>query len=731
MAPRSARPLAALLLAASLLTLLPAAHAQDTATEPVPLLEDAAADVATDANGAPPQRAPSGGFVDTLDLRALTAAETPQEIQLVLQTASLDPSAMQTLFASVEYTVRFHHGAAQYLVRVYGYAPLAGGVQYQGTLEQPDPSDPEGYGAVLAEVPVTADTNAKTLTLAIARDLLADEEGAAPYPGRLLEGFAVTASFLGGGAISIDGQALVPMPGIVDRMPDDGVGLVPMGIRFGLVQSGSLRLSSDEPFRSSNGEATTFVFRVNATNLGDEQVAEFVATGAPAAWDVRTPGLVRLGAGETAEFPIIVRTAFAHAHGTATAFTVELVSQDDPGSVGRVQVGLRYPKIAQPAGHHNTVYLHSVDLTSDPLTLAFSTALKAAVGGDPGRFPYFNTAPADEDDQDSGAPVTGQDCALQVQEDNDTVYTSYCWSAGLVPGLEMGLDLDEAARGTFSIPVHSLAPAPGARMHGELLYYPPVDYDPNDPFLVFQQPVVLATLTPDARVDIGPNAGATLTGTITPTKEGDLVVYQRGAHLELRLEMREARPDNFFLGPKLEPDLMPGGQLTLPLLEYEDPIDEAFGAVGSVHLMADDPHREANPGDTVVYTVSVHNAGNASHAFEAQLIGSNLDWARIVGDPTFRLGSDGSQQVTVAVRVPDDALDADRCDLVLEVTAKDDLAARGLVRLVTTADTDAEHDDQAGLLGPQGQDGKDTPGVALASLAPLLALAALAWRRRA
>jgi hypothetical protein len=728
--------LVALLLAASLTAMLPTSLAQEAAdaTAPLPLLEDPAGDSATKADPAPPVTMPPGTTYDTLDLRALTAVETPTEVQLTLAVTAIDPNALQIVLSSVEYLVRFQHGQAYYSVRIFAYATPGGGAQYIGQLETFDPARPDDFGAYVAGVPVTADSAARTLTVTLPRDLLIDEEGSPPYPGRLLEGFTVTASFLGGGTIMINGQFVSTLPGVVDRMPDAGAGLVPLPFQYGIVQTGSLRLSSEEPFRSSNGEATTFVFRVNATNLApQEQLAEFVIVGAPAAWDVRTPGLVRLPANGTQEFPVIVRTAFMHAHGSATAFNVELVSQDDPSSVGRVQIGLRYPKIAQPAGHHNTVYLHDIDTTGDPAAMALATALHLAVGGDIGRFLYFNTALPEDDDQDSSTPVTGRACDTQVL-DNETVTTTYCWEAPLLPGLEMGLDLDLATQGHYKFPIHSLAPLPGARMQGELVYYPPLpEPDPNspEPFIIFPEPVTIALLDPSARTEVGANGDATFEGTITALEAGDLITYQRGAYLGLEISLLSARPDNTFLGPRLEPDLVPGGELTLPLLEYEDPVDESFQALGSVHLLLDgESHRDANPGDTLVYRVTVHNAANGSHAFQALLVGSNLAWARIVEDPTFRLAAGDSRGLTVAVTVPEDALDDDRADLVLEVTARDDISARGIVRLVTTADTDAEHEDEASLLGSDAHKAKDTPTVALVPLLAVLAAVAWATRRR-
>lgn len=714
------------LLVASLLAvaLAPAPAAAQDVEAPVLLLEDKRGDVAADASGTPTTLPP--GTWDAMDLVSLSVQEAPNQFLFTLETVSLAATAQQAILTSVQYQVVFRHQDQVYKIQAYVY----GDANAYGSLQRmPAGVDIDNdYGDYVADVPTTVDLATNALTFEVARDHLTDGQGATPYPGRALDLFSVDAGILNGGNIMVMGQS-TPVPFIEDRMPETGSGELPLQVRFGIVQTGDLRLSSVEPFRASNGEATTFVFRVNATNVGnDEQVAEFVAVGAPAAWDIRLPGLLRLQANQSIEVPIIVRTAFMHTHGTATAFTLELAGQDG-ASTGRIQMGLRYPKIAQPAGHHNQVFLHNFDESADPLRSATGLVNKGLGGYDYLRWPYFNTAEGKEDPQDAATAVSGQTCeTLRIQEDNDTIGTTYCWYVPLSPALEMGLDFDLASLGTYTVPIHSLSPQPGARVQGTLVHYAP-SQAPDDPFMsFFYEPTVVATLLPSDRVDIGLDGKQTFTGVIRPEPDGDYLPYERGAHLELRLEVRTDRPDNFFLGPRAEPELLPGASMLLPLLEYEDPVDEAFGVANTLHLALDgEGHRLANPGDTVVYTVTLHNAGAEAHDLAATLVGSNREWGAIVGADAFEVAADGSRVLTVAVTVPAEARDEDRADLVLEVASQDDVATRALVRLVTTADTDAEHEDQAGLLAAATAP-KDTPATPLAFLA--LALLGLALRRR-
>lgn len=721
------RPRFALVPLAALLLFVPVpAMSQDATGEPLVLLQDDANDVAAYARtgvDTVPADAPPGTF-DSADLLGLSITETPAEFQFHLALATLDAGPTSDFLASLQYTTTFRHVDNLYLLRMHTI-----GDSHMGYLELVAAPD-ERFGTYITDVPVTGDAATATLTAAVPRNVLVDTQGSAPYPGRVLDFFSVRAGFLNeGGFVTTGNGVTVPWAYVEDRMPKEGTAEVAFPVAFGIVQSGDLSLSSEEPFRASNGEAGTFVFRVNATNLGaEEQVAEFVAVSAPAGWDVRVPGLVRLEPNETSEFPVIVRTAFNHLHGTATAFTVELASQSDPSSIGRIQLGLRYPKIPQPAGHHNTVYLHNVDESDDPLRQGVGLVNYAISGYDYLTYPYMNTALPEDDPDDDGTQAPGQTCqSLRVQDDGDQVGTTYCWDIPLSPGLEMGLDFDLATLGAYSIPIHSTLLQPGARVQGQLLYYTP-DQQIDPFYYVYEAPTIVATLLPSERTDIDLDERVVFEGAIQAEPEGDYLAYERGAGLVLHLEVLTSRADNPLFGPHTEPSLDVGGWLQLPLLEYEDPVDEVFGIASHLHLMLDgDSHRMANPGDTVVFEVDLHNADDQDHDFQAVLVGSNHAWGRVIGGERFSVAADGSRSLTVAVTIPSDALDDDRADLVLEVASRDDATIRALVRLVTTADLDEEHEDHASLLG-QAASPKDAPSPSIALLA--LALLGLALRRR-
>lgn len=706
---------------ALLLLLLPAVPAQ---------VDAAALQLATDPSGDASVQSPAGPLgpaaaASWLDLTTLQAAEGEIDITLSLSVVDL---ASAPAGSSTAYTVWFRHQDRGYLVVIQRFLAATGSDAYVAELAVRD--DGTGRYSEVAQLPLTVDEAAGTFTVPIGRHLLQDSQGAAPYPGRLLDQFRATAAMLDLGDISTNGQT-VGTPDVVDRMPDGGESPVPLPIRFGLAQSGNAALSSDQPFRASNGQAGTFVFHVNATNRGPAaDLFRFNAVGLPAGWDMQAPAFFRLEAGQKLPVAIVVRTAFAHQHGSAATFVLEMASQSDPGSVGRLRMGLTYLAIPQPAGHHDTVYLHSLDYSDDPLTLALGTGLQALAGG-PGAFEtYMNTLAPEDDERDDQVLVQGRYCGLNVQQDNDTVGSTYCWEVPLQPGLELGLDFDLGRNGTYRVPIKTLAPAPGMRVQGRLVYLPPIP-NPDDPFAEFsRERIEVATLKPSPRQDLLVNAEGLFEGQIVATEAGDFIPYLRGSALALELEAVTARPDNFYLGPKAQPELRPGGMMTLPLFEYEDPVGLEFQAASAAVLsIAGEASRLKNPGQTAVYNLTLRNDSGSDQEFLLRLVGSNLRWGAITaGGESVRLASGSSAPLQVAVRVPVEALDGDRADLVFEAASASDLSVRALARIVTTTDTDAQHVDEAALAAPPPA--KQSPAPGALALSFLLALMALALRRR-
>jgi hypothetical protein len=549
------------------------------------------------------------------------------------------------------------------------------------------------------------DQGAATITVDVLRDLLADQDGAAPFPGRTLDGLHVVAQSLLSDADAEVFDVPVPLPqSVTDAMPD-AEPYPALALALGLAQTGHARLTSKVPFRASNGEATTFVYNVTVENLADTaDTFELVATSIPAGYTVVLPvPALALEPGMNATVPVLLTMPFGHQHGALASLVLESHSLSDPGSVGRVEIGVRFLAVPQPAGHHDTVYLHTGAVTG-------SSAVNSLFGGVPG---YINTL--EEDPADQGA----KDCALGVSmEDPGRWHMS--WPYILQPTLQMGMDVDAAKVGHFKIPVSTTAPGMEAELTANLYIEPPRGEDGR------QERIHLAGLT-SAPMDL-PGSGATVLfeGDMLPDPAAPRVGFQEGYNLVLWITLIYTGPTTPGLaddGPCIEP----GGSAVLPLREWHDAVDQVLASLdgpGLVPLGAQE--RLVNPGEAVLFPVSIANARDGSTRFDLQITGPNAPWATLSGS-SISVPAHGTAQASVLVRAPADAADGERADLVLQVFEHDDPTARGLLRLVTVVDTDADQvDDSAAAPAPP----KESPSVGSPVLLGLLALAVGLARRR-
>jgi PGF-CTERM protein len=698
------------------------------------LAEDGSADVAFDANGVP--AALPGGRMGPVDLVGLALEESASDITVRLTVADLEPDGEAPFLESAQYEVGLRHNDRTY--RVVVFRSMLTEVQYGGFLAAGQTGQP--FTSVIADLVVTADPATATIVAVVPRDLLIDSQGSAPFPGRTLEGFWVystaivdTSGIVIGGSPA--GGAEFPTVRVYDRMPDQGNGSLGWPIQIGLRQTGAMHLSSLTPIRASNGEATTFLFEVDATNRGPTQRFVLEASGVPAGWLVQLPSeSIEVAEGQSARLPILVTTPFAHQHGNLQTFVVEATGASQPDDVGRIRLGVRYTSPAQPAGHHPTLYIHTSPYNGDPtLPTAFSTAF-----GLEWRSLYANTLA--DDPLDAGVPVGGVFETLDL--DGGVPRLTYSWFVPLGPPLEMGLDFDLAATGSIAAAFDTVLPLPGAVFEGRVIQSVPDGRTQQDCtqggctsedfYLLFGTHTTVATFAPTAAKDVLPaTTGASFATTVQATPAGDYLPFTKGAQLGLQLNLTFTRADPF-LGPHDLPKLA-GGETTLPLLEYHDPVDQSFSGMAGLMLHVEgEPERLVNPGRTVVFDLALSNHGQEAGTYHLTVTGTNAEWASLIGDIHLTLAAGESRAVALAVAVPASATDAQVADLVVTASDPQDPTARTLARLVAVVDTDADHPDEAGRVPGLAAEltKKDSPGLAPSVALAALAAAALVLRRR-
>jgi len=706
------------------------------------------------------QPAPGGRFGPT-DLKSLDVQETNEGFSFILGVATLSPSPAEIPGAeSGRYAIMFQNFDRQFRLNIQRFT--FGGTQYAASLQALDPAR-HGYFTVTnnpQDIEVKEDLTANTVTATLKhRDLLVDGHGAAPHPEVPFTGFHATAAALSnniqfGRAPGAGGQKL-PVPTATDAMPDSQNSTLnggAMPIHFGVLQSGHARLKADIPARSSNGEATTFVYEVLAMNMGaSEDHFNLLTIGVDPTWQVKLPAdQVVIPGNGTLRLLILVTTPFAHQHGKFVNFLLEMHSVSDPATVGRIQLGVRYAQPPQPAGHHPQLWLHSTSAGTDPTTVALQTLFPGQGGVD--NEAYMNAETTDPNDNSVDVPgdlvcddlPVGSTC--DTPSGSQTPTTHYRWEIPLSPGLDMGLDFDMADKGSnlnnvppaINFKIATTLPLNNAVLSGRLVHYAAAT-GPVDPFgNSFGNATVVATLETTPAVNVPQQSAAFEFNTkIHSAPGGDFVPFQKGASLVLQLDLNFTRVDNPF-GPHDVPKLTPGGTLTLPLFEYHDPVSDIY--LSTVELVATSKaDRFVNPGKTALFNITLVNHGNKEGSFIVDMTGTHgpLDekpWARLLApSATLTVPANGSVAIAVAVNVPADAKRPDAADLVITAASQSDPNQRSLLHLYAVVDTDHDYPDESAaaeiLAGQQGAKAK-TPGFELLALVAALGVVAMALRRR-
>lgn len=682
------RALAAILLALTVLAVPPAGAQADssTAAEPIQLLTDAVADVALTPAGL---AAPAGAMV-RYDLLGLIMSDDEQSVTFTVATAGFGDDTD----GAGSFLVHFRHGEAQYRILLDQQSMV--GVHYWATLQRW--SDASQMYIWVAGMQPLEDEAASQITASFSKAKMTDEKGAAPFQGRVLDDVWVAATHQPLGGTLLEQT--------VDVMPDDGQGL-PYPVRGGLPQSG-LALWSPQPFRASNGEATTYVFTVNLENTGVAGTFLLVAEGLPAGWDVQFPQpTVELGAGTALEVPVLATVPFAHDHGSEPSFLVRAVSETDAAIHGQVRLGVLYMDPPMPAGHHRDLFFHSglYGSADTPVYQALDMTGRAWV--------WMNTA--EKDEADALADATP---AFVYQPPGSTT-AQFSWYP-YVTQMSIGFDFDLTQPVSVKVPISSMALLPQARLQATLY----AGWRTGDGGW---ESIRVVSLASDA-ADLGAGERRLYELSGLPAPDADRIEARKDMYLQWTLLLTAERPAaQAGQGGVATPVLNPGGSSHLPLLEYHDPVDEVFAALDGVRLQAEGPsEREVNPGETVLFNLALQNDAQEG-SFRLGLRGEHATWARVLGGDRIDMQAGGRERVTVAVTAPADAGDGQSLDLLVEAHGPD--GATALLRLAGQVVTGTDLPDESHLV-PGLDEQRDSPAPPAAWLALAVLAIAVGLRRR-
>jgi hypothetical protein len=730
-----------LVLGTLLLAAFPMGHAQDPGKQGEPenaSISDETSDVqiVTDAGSQP---APSGQYdhVDIEEAYIGDETDTTVSFSFKMMTRDTGPSP----FSFVQANVYFTRAEIDYRIQALGRG-CSDGENPSGMLQVWDPGV-ERFRTIqcLTEGRTVYDEADNRVTYVVDKQWLTDaNQVPLRFGDALTEFYAEAMQTIVPGMTWLSFAPVQPNGAYAyDRAPDDGIG-PEFKVVLGVTGRGHLVLESEEPMRVSNGEATTIVYQVDVFNDGAEPDEVLVtAEGVESSFEVRVPQKLTVPPGEWVSFPVILSMDFTHRHGEASTFTVRAESALDADAWSTVDLGVFWTKIPQPAGHHNEMWLHSAGLAEgdNPFETAFTTAYKF-------RQAWFNPMRPGEDPDpeatDEPVPAYFNRALFPGQTGSENTAV---WDFPLSPGLLIGLDFDmersASETSKFLTLITNDAPAQAAHLEVDLRYCNPDGQgEPQggqggggDGFSGCQgQWMTIASGTSDT-TSLSANGQKEYVVPLVIDQAADLLPYKRGAGLHLQVRLVSDTPQTLNT-PVPAPELIvQESSLGLPLIEYHDPISQAFEGVGTLRLEAlDDFERPVNPGRVTHFRFALTNIGSAEQEVQFELQGVNSQWAEILEGSGFTLKPDQQKNITVKVLVPEGTSPEERAELILVVQSVDDPNVVAVKKLRATV-VDPKVNDVPDEAGKYSADvGATSPGVSVLVAVAAAALALTARRRR-
>jgi hypothetical protein len=631
--------------------------------------ETVAVDPSGDVAGATPESSDAG------DLTALYLQEFSGNWEFSIEVADL--SGTTPLTDNAFYFLYITYLNADYRIKVERIQPLNAGETDYFAMFQKWSGVQQEYVDQELEVLVEADSENSWMTFGIPFEVIEGSDGWPVAAGQKLTDIYVDST-------NEAGSASTPQGVYYDRMPDTGV--VEWSITEANSQGASFFASMPASLRYTNGGVVTFAFEIIASNGGTETLElQYEATNIPDSWTVEFINpVLALEPQEAVTNVAIIKGTTGHDHGSAETFPISVRTLDG-SEVVELEATIVFTETPQPAGHHPMLWLHSVEVEPGALP---REALEAS-GSNYVAF-FMNTL--EEDDRDIGRSADSQNYGdfegFRIQLD---------------PDLGIGLDFDVSQPSHYNLgfqPNTPQAPLEGFSLSGAIVVGKDGTY------------TTIATLSEQAAMTL--EGQVWVEGAITPTPAGDLVPFEDGNELYLELYVEFSNQDS---NPNW-PEILPGGDILLPLVEYEDPLP-----LVSSNLEIETPAELlANPGLPGTFPLTIKNIATEDIEATIQFLGVDETWGLTATPNSIQIGAGTSQQINVELDIPVDLT----VDDVMEffVVVRD---VQGGDPAIQAISIDLTLDANANVTGQQVQ---ESPGPAMVPALALLALAVLAFRRQ-
>ncbi len=475
----------------------------------------------------------------------------------------------------------------------------------------------------------------------------------------------------------------------VDEMDGSSftVELTPPGV-------GHVFLRIDEPYRLSNGLATTYLFEADLHNLeAIDDTIVLQVSDLPNGWEVRHPATATFSGKGSQTIPIALTVPFSHQHGNSHYMRLSAISQHNESAIVESQFGIIFADPPQPAGHHDTLWFYGIDYCDGNFGGCAQATMNA--GSEPSENRWGR--PVDEIPGDAGfrSPFT---------EPAQPAVRS--WDIWLDPSLGIGLDFDLSRQGTLAVDIRFDDDWAGTLDAALMLER--YDWENDD---------WSTTKLGSGQTDVTAGAGSTqsLQLAMDFLPAADLIPYQSGQNLVLLLNATDTSGVPGYLKNGDATLLTPESWMQLPLIDYHEEVDLSgldFAELTIERLNG--TFRYVNPGGTTVFGFKVGNVGPTA-TIDWELVGQEdmLDWATLT-PASSRVPTDGNATVVVRVQPPADAEEGDVLELLLVGTERE-TGTPLYGRLTAYVTTEIELEDESAVAeqlekeAAETADGKDSP----------------------
>jgi hypothetical protein len=395
----------------------------------------------------------------------------------------------------------------------------------------------------------------------------------------------------------------------------------------------NLFLYADEPYFYSNGEAGTFVYNVTLRNNGPAAIIVLNASNVPNGWDIVLPNALSVGEGEHRDFYVITTIGSRHLHGETETFTITASSNEESF---QSELGIFFPTIPNPAGHHSTLYFHG----DPPAAGVLSTPLVL----------WMNTV---TDSEYTDAPYPA------VSGGFDGTFEHY-WLAQLQPRLQMGLDFIEGGTAWLNGSMNFDAPSISLEISANLILG-----GSNEQILASSGPITLpGATTVDFEIPL------------TVLDEINQIPFVEGSNMELEIMVNHiGAPYSERVTLNLQ-----GTTLQLPLTDFRPEIPNLPTSIKVEGFPAGIVPLNIGKGTLLELLTTGENS-----ELEIQVEGLNSEWV------THEEGARPGEKFHLFIDVPETASIGDRVDVVVVLRGDSGEWLQPLIAEVSEASVEDQH----------------------------------------